>query len=83
MDSSFLTTMGAGVLVSTGFLTTVSGAMIEVDFFGAGGWVSLVDKVMSGPCSTGSELAGCDGVVAIDVVGAVLADGGTAAETGG
>ena len=43
----FLTTMGAGAFVSasvTGFLTTVSGAMIEVDFFAAGGWVSLVDK---------------------------------------
>jgi hypothetical protein len=73
-----LTIIGAEVFVSTGFLTTVSGAMIEGDFFGVGEWVSLVDKVMSGPCSTGSELTGRDGVVAVAVDGAALAGGGTA-----
>jgi hypothetical protein len=38
--------------------------------------------MMSGPCSTGSELAGCDAVVVVVVDGGVFADGGTAVVAG-
>src|SRR5277367_2741709 len=81
LEISFLTTMGGSAVVSTGFLTTVSGATIEVDFFGVGGCASVVERVISGPSSTGSALDGCEDVVAAGDAG--LAEGGTAVCTGG
>src|ERR1700685_2492110 len=63
VGTSFLTTKGAVSGVSGWVLITVFGATMEVDFLGTGGRVSVVDRVMSGPCSIGSALAGCDEAV--------------------
>ena len=81
LETSFLTTIGAGGLASEGVLTTVFDATIEVDFFAAGGRVSAVERTISGPCSTGR--AGCGGVAVVAVSCAGLTEGGTAAEVGG
>ena len=75
--------MGAGASASAGVLTTVFGAMMEVDFFGAGGCVSVEDRVMSGPCSIGSALAGFDDVMVLAVSFAGLGEGETIAGVGG
>jgi len=66
---------GADVGASDWFLMTVFGAMMEVDFFRAGGFVSVVERVMSGPCSIGNALEGCDGIAAAVPCAGVCADG--------
>ena len=81
LDALFLTTIG-GAFASGGVLITVFDATMEVIFFAAGGCASFVERVMSGPCSTGSALAELSGWEVADVEGALCAgsaEGGTAA----
>ena len=78
-----MTTIGACAVASEVVLTTVFEAMTDVGFFAAGGRAGVVDSVMSGPCSMGPAVAGCNGAVGVAISCAGAAEVGIAGGAGG